>query len=457
MYRNLTIRKKVLSFTSSLPKAFLLQKLGPKSFLFVNWLWNVGLGTGLYYLLNPEFALQNPWAPLWGSVSLGALLALSYIFAPWLSAILGLFIAILNITYLHVVWLWGTQGLITRFHALLEANPTEQRDYFTFYVLRSHSTVWLGLYFLFSFLLVVLSMIYHNRLRLADSSLRRRVLFIGLVVIAITVFIYPTAVHYPCCFTLVLFKQAKHDLALLEQRHTWLQNHPVSPNTTDVTCTPFYTKIVVVIGESANRDWMSVYGYSSPTTPFLERLLSASTRGDGLAIRAIGPGNLTRVSLPLILSEASVQDNDKFYQTHSIVSLLRTCGYQTFWLSNQELMGSYTMNAYSIGEEADILRFTVSLVENYYHRSPYDEDVLRLLPQQAIDPDRKQAFFFHLIGSHVDYRKRYPSEYAFVPSPENLEQAYVNTIYYRYCLSKDFGSVSSLSRRSAFRLLSRPW
>ncbi len=187
-------------------------------------------------------------------------------------------------------------------------------------------------------------------------------------------------------------------------------------------CTAAFDKIVYVQGESANRDYMHAYGYDLPTTPFLDSLKNK------VQIRAISPANQTMTSIPILLTPATVENYDVFYTSPSIISDLRRCGYQTFWLSNQLRYSPYTDTVSSIAAEADVVRFVLEVLKP--STTPPDGALLQLFSPDEIVPGKKQAFFFHLMGSHYEWSRRYPPDQALIPHPKNRIEEYVNTIYY---------------------------
>ena len=88
------------------------------------------------------------------------------------------------------------------------------------------------------------------------------------------------------------------------------------------------------------------------------------------------------------------------------------------------------MGAYSIGGEANVLRFTTDIIHDIPDQKPYDEHLLMLLSPQEIQTAQPQAFFFHLAGSHIAYDTKYPPESALYPSPQTVTERYANTIHY---------------------------
>ncbi len=88
---------------------------------------------------------------------------------------------------------------------------------------------------------------------------------------------------------------------------------------------------MIVLGESCNRDHMSLYGYCRETTP----RLSAIENELVVYKDAVSPAIQTLVALKRILSFSDHGCDDMFIHEASIVELLRDAGYKTYWVDNQ--------------------------------------------------------------------------------------------------------------------------
>ena len=180
-----------------------------------------------------------------------------------------------------------------------------------------------------------------------------------------------------------------------------------------------YDTVVVVLGEAVLKDRMSIYGYSRPTTPFLESI-------DPFVFDAISPGNQTRFSVPMMFTSATVSDFSRFYQSPSIITRLKNCGFDTYWISNQGRAGRYETNITTIAMEAD---HTVFINNLGWQQAGYDGEVVKHLAEVEDTGPGKRAIFVHLIGSHLAYDSRYPEDYALSPGVD-VESHYDNSIFY---------------------------
>lgn len=213
---------------------------------------------------------------------------------------------------------------------------------------------------------------------------------------------------------------------------------------------------ILVIGEAARYDHLSLNGYERNTTPLLQarkNLISYDS--------AYAQANLTSYSLPLIITRATADDADRAYREKSIVEAFQEAGYYSGYLNKQLSSALETRiakasdYAYQSNKEVD--------VENNY-----DIDLVAKL-QECVS-DTSQFFVLHTMGSHFRYEYRYPAEFEqFTPvmgksfsylgiSEENKSEfinAYDNTILYLdYFLNELIEYVDGLNRSAVIVYMS---
>lgn len=159
------------------------------------------------------------------------------------------------------------------------------------------------------------------------------------------------------------------------------------------------SKIYLVVGESAWRERMSLYGYEKKTTPFLDSL----ARSDSSAILfydGVSVANMTRDAVRFSLSFASPFDKDAFWKEKNIVEMAKDAGYNTVWLSDQGQAGLYDNYPSYIARSAD---------DTYFEDDLKKKDDLNLLPilDKYHEKGENQFFVLHLMGSHFPYQERY--------------------------------------------------
>ena len=318
----------------------------------------------------------------------------------------------------HLVTTWHTKcsvfSLIGLFEAVLESPVREKSEYIREFILHSPFS-----YALFVYFIVGLFLSWKASKREISTSLKKKfqVVVLGMSIISLS---FPASVWCyssppPLLITQSMARAIETEKALAYRRVSW--------HLQDIACNSPYQKVVIILGESANRDFMSLYGYPLNTTPFLDSLVDKPST---VVFRAISGGDKTTLGIPLLLTDATVANFDTFYTAPGLPSLLEACGYQTFWFSAQEEFSFFTTTVTSIAREADMAVFLPHMAASHV----YDEQLLSLLVPSRVKPAIKQAFFFHLMGSHFIYSERYPRTHALNLHPKTLLDHYINTIYY---------------------------
>lgn len=161
--------------------------------------------------------------------------------------------------------------------------------------------------------------------------------------------------------------------------------------------------VIVIIGESASRAHMSVYGYDRATTPFFDELKS-----DEKAVffsSAFSSHTHTTQTLLYALSAKNQYNNLDQSTAISIIELAKLAGYHTAWLSNQAKYGLWGSPLALLASGADT---SVFLSENDKDEKP-DMRLAQAFKEHYESLDGgKNLIILHLAGSHVRYADRYP-------------------------------------------------
>lgn len=331
-----------------------------------------------------------------------------------------LFLLTVTLFALHVRFHWGFSYLDSRAEAMILAPAYEVLEYMRAYFGFAEVLI-------FAYCFLTLTFI----VRAAVAFGKRSCLLHALAVIALPIVVVLIASHrpgalanYPPVSVARIVYQTIERLNNLDERRRFRAAASAERECGDVG----YDTVVVAIGEAALKDRMGIYGYEKQTTPFLASIEPA-------IFDAISPTNQTRYSIPMMLTGATATDFDAFYHSPSIISTLRECGYETFWISNQGKVGRFESNVTTIAMEADKEYFINNLG---WQQAGYDGQVLGHLAEASSEPGGKRAFFVHLIGSHVDYRKRYPDDVLMSPAVD-VESHYDNAVFYTdHVLSRMF-------------------
>ncbi|MDD6698419.1 MAG: phosphoethanolamine transferase [Veillonellaceae bacterium] len=194
--------------------------------------------------------------------------------------------------------------------------------------------------------------------------------------------------------------------------------------------------VIVVIGESASRDYMHAFTPDFPykDTPWLDSQLG--NPDFNVFTNAYSSWSQTVPVLQRALTEQSQYNDKEFFESTSIIDVAKKSGYTTYWFSNQGRYGQYDSAITLVAKTADRAEWTD---DSYNFSDKYDDTLLWYLTQ--VDPNTNNFIVLHIMGSHIYYNNRYPTEFnqwhgdSEVSSPES----YANSIHYTdYILSQVF-------------------
>lgn len=165
-----------------------------------------------------------------------------------------------------------------------------------------------------------------------------------------------------------------------------------------------YDDYILVIGESARKDYHHTYGYPIENTPFMSR--ANGTLIDGLK----AGGTNTIASLKLMLTKPDTENWQGDYGL-TMVDLVKSAGVKTHWISNHGYLGSFDTPISSIANKSDEKIF-LKAGDNDFKEDVSDFHILpkfeAVLTQQT---QGKRFIVLHLYGSHpiaCDRVKDYP-------------------------------------------------
>ncbi len=166
--------------------------------------------------------------------------------------------------------------------------------------------------------------------------------------------------------------------------------------------------IVLVIGESTSRLHMSLYGYGRETNPMLEQLQKTDP---GLAVfnDVVASRPYTIEMLQQALTFGDQHNPDAYLTTPSVMNLMKQAGYKTFWITNQQTMTKRNTMLTTFSQMADQQEY---LNNNRSQNSEQHDDVLFEPFEKALkDPAPKKFIIVHLLGTHMNYKYRYPDTF----------------------------------------------
>lgn len=189
---------------------------------------------------------------------------------------------------------------------------------------------------------------------------------------------------------------------------------------------------VVIIGESQNRNRMSVYGYTHHnTTPFLSEM--ANNEHWFFFDNIYSCHVQTIPALTYALTQKNSYNILKLPDSYSLPEVLNK--FNTYWISNQKEVAAYGEPVTEIGLKA---KYSIFTNKSFIEQDPYDEVILDVLPNEN-DLKDTSVIFIHLMGQHDIYEDRYPKEF------DKWSDAYDNSILYNdYIIRKIYEHFSSM-------------
>ncbi len=201
--------------------------------------------------------------------------------------------------------------------------------------------------------------------------------------------------------------------------------------------------LVLVIGESTNRQRMSLYGYARETTPRLDAMQ------DELSVfkNVVASRPYTIESLTQALSFADQEHPMRYLSQPSLMNMMRQAGYKSFWITNHQTMTKRNTMLTNFSKQTDV-QFYMNNSRAQNSRE-YDANVFAPFEKVLNDPAPRKFIVVHLLGAHMKYDFRYPPEFdkfqdrQHVPEQLSDSQASVYNSYDNAVLYNDY-VVSSL-------------
>lgn len=183
---------------------------------------------------------------------------------------------------------------------------------------------------------------------------------------------------------------------------------PQYENADKVTSSNDIFNLVVIYGESADRDHLSAYGYPLPTSPYMDSI------SDRLYIFSdvISAAKLTKESMEHMLTLKKDSDSGNWWTYPIIIDILKAAGYKTYWISNQERTGLLSNSIGAITSRADISKYVGKISNSESILQKYDEVLIPELENALTDTVSPKWIGLHLMGSHFAYENRYPSSHS---------------------------------------------
>ncbi len=160
-----------------------------------------------------------------------------------------------------------------------------------------------------------------------------------------------------------------------------------------------------MIGESTQRERMSLYGYLRETTPELDALRKTDP---GLTVfnNVVASRPYTIEALQQALTFANEKNPDLYLTQPSLMNMMKQAGYKTFWITNQQTITARNTMLTVFSRQTD--RQYYMNQQRTQSAREYDTNVLKPFREVLNDPAPKKLIIVHLLGTHIKYKYRYP-------------------------------------------------
>ena len=206
---------------------------------------------------------------------------------------------------------------------------------------------------------------------------------------------------YRLAFGFYVNHLASHQIVQLEEASKMIQVD---------SCSYRVPNIVLVIGESYNKHHSQLYGYDKATTPFQ---MEMKNEGSLVAFSdVVASWNLTSFVFKHMLSLYAVGDEGEWCDKPLFPEVFRKAGYRVTFITNQfqpkakeavyDFSGGFFLNDPTLSKA----QFDARSTRTYR----FDDGVLKEYDTLSKQNSENNLVILHLMGSHVDYRARYPQQ-----------------------------------------------
>lgn len=257
----------------------------------------------------------------------------------------------------------------------------------------------------FIFLLKNLNYLMFNR----NIECRAKILLYDVIylIFALYLFVIPNGFKYVAVFenpvTKIFFDLKNYYLDYKKGVETLQSFLTKKANWHYLKVEPKYKNYVIVIGESARKDYMNLYGFKLKNTPFFSK-----TNGffiDGY----VSAGSYTLSSLlgSLYLNGQNRLNINEFDYSKNIISLANGAGFATTWVSNQGFSGNINSFISLLASLSHKSYFTQRA--NYDFSEVINDENMYPYVDKALNEDVKnkpRLIVIHIMGSHADFCSR---------------------------------------------------
>jgi len=205
--------------------------------------------------------------------------------------------------------------------------------------------------------------------------------------------------------------------------------------------------IMMVIGESSSRDYMSAFTtMEHDTTPWMRKMVEDKEHTI-IFPHAYSCAMHTVQALEKALTEYNQYNGRHFYDSCSIIDIAHKLGYCVHWYSNQGHLGANDTPITLVANTSEVAKWT----KQDLGKVQYDQALIDFLDE--VSPNKNNLLVLHLKGSHFNYITRYPRESTVWGKPGVQDDIlnYENSLHYTdsileqfYCYAKDILNLQAM-------------
>lgn len=261
--------------------------------------------------------------------------------------------------------------------------------------------------FLYSIIVIITIMFYRFIVKYFDLRFYRNqtFMFISLLIML--------ASQSPAIFP----KQIKASIYKLYDEYQKMEAFRQPSEWKEANLTAHYDTYILIIGESARKDYHHAYGYPIDNTPFM-------SQANGILVDGLTSGGTSTVpSLKAMLTFSQNKNWDADYR-FTFIDLVKKAGLKTYWLSNQGYLGTFDTPISALAKSNDYTYFLK--YGTYDSKNTSDFELLpKLSDIVSSNTKQKKLIVLHLYGSHPNACDRI-TDYHLITSVNNGYYSYLN-------------------------------
>ncbi|MDE7388030.1 MAG: phosphoethanolamine transferase [Muribaculaceae bacterium] len=180
--------------------------------------------------------------------------------------------------------------------------------------------------------------------------------------------------------------------------------------------------IVYVIGESFGRGRSSLFGYPMETNPNMK--LEMDNGSLMVYDNVVSHSSQTINVYRYMLSMCDILGDSGFVEYPLLPSILKKCGYYVSYYDNQSVLNSAKIDfgcTFFLSNK-DVQQQSI----DEYNKANEDYDGTFTLVYQPRKDCARSLTIYHLMGQHVDYKSRYPADFAKFSAADYSSFGYTN-------------------------------